>query len=226
MAQFAYNSVKSESTQILPFFANYGFKPHAHHTIVPDKEKAQKGIVDAEKIKGLQQQLTLDLEFLQDKIKKYANERRADAPELKEGDKVYLLQQNIKTKRPLEKLDHTKLGPFKIQEQILSINYKLSLPQGIRIHPVFHISLLEPALANAKLSKNKEVEPNQGKYKVEKILDSRKTGQRIEYLTKWKGYDDSKNTWEPTKHLKNCQKLVKQFHRQNLDLPRKMEAGH
>jgi len=76
---------------------------------------------------------------------KYYDQRRKDAPILKKGDKVYLLRRNIKTKRPSNKLDFTKLGPFKIMEKISPVNYKLALPDGMRIHPVFHISLLEPA---------------------------------------------------------------------------------
>ena len=68
-------------------------------------------------------------------------------PELKEGNKVYLLRKNVKTKRPSNKLDYKKLGPFKIDKKIGSVNYKLKLPKTIEIYPVFHISLLELALA-------------------------------------------------------------------------------
>ena len=38
-------------------------------------------------------------------------------PLLKEGDKVYLLIKNQKTKRPSKKLDHVKVGPFLIDRQ-------------------------------------------------------------------------------------------------------------
>jgi hypothetical protein len=64
-------------------------------------------------------------------------------PELKEGNKVYLLRKNIKTKRPNDKLDYKKLGPFKIDKRIGSVNYKLKLPKTIEIYPVFYILLLE-----------------------------------------------------------------------------------
>ena len=46
-------------------------------------------------------------------------------PLLKEGDKVYLLYKNIKTKRLSNKLDFKKLGPFRILKKIRIVNYKL-----------------------------------------------------------------------------------------------------
>ena len=58
---------------------------------------------------------------------------------------VYLLRKNIKTTRPSNKLDHTKLGPYKIKKKLGPVTFELQVPKGIRIHLVFHISLLEPA---------------------------------------------------------------------------------
>ena len=118
-------------------------------------------------------------------------------------------------KRPSNKLDFKKIGPFKILEKRSTVNYKLELPKGMRIHPVFHISLLEPAPKNAKMQTDIEVEPDEGEYEVEEILDRRVKGRQEEYLIKWKGYDDSKNTWESRKHLRNCPEKLHQFHQRN-----------
>jgi hypothetical protein len=70
---------------------------------------------------------------------------------LREGEIVYLLRKNIKIKRPSDKLNYTKLGLFKIIKKLGLVIFKLKIPEGIRIYPVFYISLLESTLKNARL---------------------------------------------------------------------------
>ena len=48
------------------------------------------------------------------------------------------------------KLNYKKISPFKIIEQIGSVNYKLELLETIKINLVFYALLLEPVLPNAK----------------------------------------------------------------------------
>ncbi len=69
---------------------------------------------------------------------------------LKEGDKMYLLCKNIIIKRPNDKLDFKKLGPFVISRKISDSNYKLSLLKIMKIHPIFYISLFEPIPKSVK----------------------------------------------------------------------------
>jgi hypothetical protein len=57
--------------------------------------------------------------------------------------KVFLLRQNIKTRRLSEKLNYKKLKLFKILKNIKNINYKLHLFKKIWIHSVFYILLLK-----------------------------------------------------------------------------------
>jgi len=58
-------------------------------------------------------------------------EYRFKRPYLKEGDKVFLLIQNLKIKQLNKKLDFKKIGLFKIIKKISILNYKLILLKTI-----------------------------------------------------------------------------------------------
>ena len=76
------------------------------------------------------------------------NRRRRPAPNLVSGQKTWLLRRHVSTTRPSLKLDVRRLGPFAILDQIGNSAFRLRMPPSMKIHPVFHISLLEPHVAN------------------------------------------------------------------------------
>jgi len=131
---------------------------------------------------------------------------------MKEGDRVYIRRRtsgekdfNIKTKRRSQKLDCVKIGPYKIKSCLENENYEVELPERLRIHPIFHVSLLVPT--KNPVSQRIDILPE---FDVEEILGKRTVNGRTEYLIKWSGYDNSENTWEPTKHL-NCPEIVARY---------------
>lgn len=213
LAQWAYNSSDIENIKMSPFRANYGFDPvieiHATQNV-----NAPAATAHATKITEIQKHLQKEWIFLQNRMKHYADKKRLPAPILEEGHKVYLLRKNIKTKRPSDKLDWKKIGPFLIKRKLSNTNYELSLPDGMRIHPIFHISLLEKAPDDSTLATRITVD-NTNEYEVERILKARggTKNKNRHYLVKWKGYPNSENTWEPAGNLTNCQDLLRQFHR-------------
>lgn len=84
----------------------------------------------------------------------------------------------------------------------------------LKIHPVFHILLLESVLKNAKIAKNIEINNNiEQEYKVKQILNHKRISRKPYYLVKWKGYDTLENTWEPIKNLTNYTMLIHQYSR-------------
>jgi hypothetical protein len=93
------------------------------------------------------------------------------APQLKKGDKVYLLTKNLRTKRPSKGLDNVKVGPFLIIDQKGPVTYTLNLPPDAKVHPRFHISLLEPADPKTPLQKTFHFETEEeNEFEVERIV--------------------------------------------------------
>ncbi len=148
----------------------------------------------------------------------YANKKRDRKSTLKKKNKVYLLRRNIKTKRSSNKLNHTKLKSFEILEEKKSINYKLNLSASMRIHLIFHISLLKSADLNTSIqteSSEIDSESQNIKYEVKNILDWQNIKDQSHWLVKWKDYEHIENTWESKRNLKNCQTLLQQFQLRN-----------
>ena len=148
--------------------------------------------------------------------------RNSGSPSLthtfKENDQVLLEATNLQTTHPKAKLALRRYGPFKVI-WASPTNCKLELPPHMKIHPVFHNSLLKP------YHKTKEHGPNHEKpapeivngeeehYEIEAILMARPTRNRksTQYLIKWKGYPASENSWLPEKELTHTKELLNEF---------------
>lgn len=135
------------------------------------------------------------------------------------GDRVWLSTGNFHLKGE-NKLKPKYVGPYSIVEVINPVAMKLSLPGSWKIHPVFHVSLLQSCPPSMRLSDRPlpvEVDGLE-EYEVQSILDSRMVRGRIQYLVEWKGYGPEERTWEPVSNL-NCPVLVDLFHEQHPGRP-------
>ena len=111
------------------------------------------------------------------------NKKRLKGLTFEKGNKVYLLTKNLKSKQPSSKLDHVRIGPFKVEKQTSEVKCRLKLPAKAQIHSNFHVSLLEPAPKNAPVQTEWNIEEEK-KYNFEKILDSRKINRKDQYFVK------------------------------------------
>jgi hypothetical protein len=211
MAQIAYNNKVSEATGKTPFFANHGRHPHLFERTLPGP-KAEKALANTTSMKETYDEMRQKIKTAQDNSSRYANKKRKTAPQLKRGDKVYLLTSNFRTKRPNKSLDHVKVGPFLISKQNGPVTYTLDLPKDSKIHPRFHVKRLEPANPATPLQTTFHYEPEEEyEFEVDKILGHRGSQHSREYLVKWKGYADAENTWEPESNLNNCQQKIQEY---------------
>ena len=170
----------------------------------------------------LYSQLRLDLQFFQERMRTYYDRRHEDAPQIREGQKVYLLRKNFKSKRPCDKLDFKKLGAFRVLEQTGPVNFKLQLPKGTNVYPVFHVSMLEPAPETAPIANIMDAEGYEDQdYEVEQILAKDTIDGKDHWLVKWKNYPSEENTWEPAEHLTDAKSALTSFQRQQRGTPRR-----
>jgi hypothetical protein len=94
----------------------------------------------------------------------------------------------------------------------------LELPQQMRIHPVFHVSLLDPYRPNtiagrAQLPALPIILEDSLEWEVAAVLDSRIRYGKLEYFVDWVGYQPCERTWEPASHLSNSLDMVAAYHR-------------
>ena len=120
--------------------------------------------------------------------------------------------------RPTKKLTPRFARPYAIVKVISATAYKLDLPATLKIHPVFHVSLLKPYKPSPEEFGQPTPPPaiimpenNQEEYEVETILDKRMLHNKAQYLIKWEGYLLHDTTWEPVHHLTNAQQKIKEF---------------
>jgi len=99
------------------------------------------------------------------------------------------------------------------------------VPNSMKIHPVFHVSLFGTLSCFYHLRKTHEPPPpividDEQKNKVKEILDSRILRSQLQYLVHWQGYDINEHTWELIKNLSNAMEKVKDFHMWYLNKPK------
>ena len=210
LAEFAINSAKQESTGHTPFQLNYGFTPPhpldrrleevapriAHwlpkHS-TPEEYKAQMALLLDRARKLLKQ--------AQDQQKAYADSKRSAVPEgIREGKDVLLSTRNLRLHwRGTTKFMPRYIGPFTITEQVNPAAYRLKLPEEMKIHDVFHVSLLKPYYHSGRYQPPPPAVfvENLPEYQIQSVIDHRSTpGYEIQYLISWKGHGPERNTWE------------------------------
>jgi len=176
------------------------------------EESGDSRVADADQVQTAMHQihehLRVEMQRSQDIMEAAANKKRLPAPQMQEGTKVWLDARHIRTTRPSRKLDWKRLGPYAVKRKVSPYAYELELPRSLRIHPVHHVSLLDPVAEDPLPGQvvtpppPVEVEGDQ-EYQVERVEDSRMYRNQLQYLVRWTGYDQM--MWEPARDVDGLQ---------------------
>jgi hypothetical protein len=133
-------------TGLSPFFSNYGFHPtlDLESNICVDYPEEGQAYHLTDSLNKIHDFAKNEMTFTQDCQQEYADKHQLPAPACLPGDLVWLNVKNLRTNHPSRKLDYKCHGPFPIIKEVGKYAYKLKLPPMMNVHPVFHISLLEP----------------------------------------------------------------------------------
>ncbi|XP_072083760.1 uncharacterized protein [Arachis hypogaea] len=229
IAQFSYNLQRSESTGKSPFEIVTGQQPLTPHSLSSSYSGKSPGAYHM--IKSWEEQADVTRSYLDKaakRMKKWADKKRRHAS-YQVGDKVMikLLPQQFKAFRKVHKgLIRKYEGPFEIIGRVGEVAYKVQLPPSMKIHPVFHVSMLKPYHAD-------QDEPSRGNSsrappvvirsfdkEIEEILANRVVRRRgvppsIQYLIKWKGLPITEASWETRENLWQFQEHLERYHEQN-----------
>ncbi|KAJ1571697.1 hypothetical protein NDA11_002284 [Ustilago hordei] len=214
-AAFVYNNTVHNSIGVSPFFACYGWNPKAHPDIpqrlgVNDPGRFEYLMDGKERCKYLQEQIR---EAQRRTVDQY-NRKHKDI-EFKVGDMVYINRRNWKTRRPTPKLDTRFAGPYPVQERVGRRAYRITLPANLRVHDVFHVSMLEPAKTSSLPHRTDQPTipslPDEDlDFEVEALIDKRSFNGTTEYKVLWRGYSEEAASWEPVENL-NCPDLIQEY---------------
>ena len=144
LAEFWYNTSYHSAIKMCPFQALYGRSPRyfgitAEALLV---KNLQEWVTERQLITALLKQ---HLHRANNRMKLFADAKRSERS-FAVGDWVYVrMQPYIQTSlaiRANARLAFRFFGPFLIEQRIGSLSYRLRLPAGCKLHPVFHVSQL------------------------------------------------------------------------------------
>lgn len=159
LAEFSYNNTLLATIGMTPFQAIYGTSPRYNINPNLDTKNPMNAITlnfppsaviqeYANNLAKLDAYLHHEITWAQATHAEQSNKHRLPPPKLEVSDEVWLLRKHVKTTWPSRKLDFKHLGKFKIIKKVSPYAYKLDLPATMKIHPIFHVSLLEPAASD------------------------------------------------------------------------------
>uniref|UniRef100_A0A0A9A0M3 Integrase catalytic domain-containing protein n=1 Tax=Arundo donax TaxID=35708 RepID=A0A0A9A0M3_ARUDO len=219
LAEWWYNTSFHTALKMTPFQALYGIPPPmiTEGTLPDDAVTEAKDLMQA-KILALQN-IRENLQQAQNRMKKYADRHRTERM-LNTGDMVYLKVQPYRhTTLGIHsslKLHSKYYGPFRVLQRIGQVAYKLLLPTGCAMHPVFHVSQLKKHIGPKVVpQEGLPLTDSEGNIKMapmailERRLIPRNNEPVVQWLIQWVNLPPAAATWEDADFIR---KIFPEFH--------------
>ncbi|XP_074362734.1 uncharacterized protein LOC141703010 [Apium graveolens] len=144
------------------------------------------------------------------RMKKWVDARRQPM-EHHVGDKVH------------KGIIHKYEGPFEVVGKVGKVLYKVQLPPNMKIHPVFHVSILKPYhedvedplrndLSRVPPLMTKSFEQEVDEVLADQVIRRRGIPPSTQYLVNWKGLPTSEATWENEQDLWQFKRQILDYH--------------
>jgi hypothetical protein len=214
-AEFAHNAAVNKTIRTAPFKLTYGYHPRTPvGEVVEVVNPAPAAFVERSQLRSLSFARRC-LIAAQQRKKALAHKNRVEKT-LKVGDKVLLSTKylNLKHSKKYGKLLPKWIGPFEVVQVMEPVAYKLKMNPGWRVHPVFHISLLEPYRESGRVQPPPPPIEGALEYEVESILEHQFRGiknPKAYYKVARKGYGIEHNSWEPESNIVNAPEVLADY---------------
>ncbi|KAK8914112.1 hypothetical protein KSP39_PZI024137 [Platanthera zijinensis] len=144
-AEYSYNTAYHHATNTSPFEIVYGRPPPSIVRHLPGECPVASLAEHLQDRDIILDSLKHHLRRAQAKMSAFANKKRRDLS-FQVGDRVFIKLQPYRqlsaARRTCPKLAPRFYGPYEIMSRIGAVAYRLRLPEGTKIHPVFHVSQL------------------------------------------------------------------------------------
>jgi transposase InsO family protein len=220
LAEFAYNRRVHSSIGMSPFEADLGYVPYMPDDVAADPEFKQLNKTAQEFL--LQQEAFLKktqdaMSEAQDRMKSYYDKNRKQQ-EFEVGQLVLLDGKNLDIRHKgfasSSKLAPRFVGPYPIVKKVHHDSYEIAMSKDLRIHPVFHTSLLK--LYQKDDSRQQQApkvllaDGTEGQL-VQAVIGHRKRQGQDWYKIHWLGETRRQATWEPVDNLKQIPGLIAEY---------------